>query len=240
MRVVALRRYPVKSMQGEELDHLDLDDRGVIGDRRWAVLDPAAGVVLTGRRDPALLMATGRLDGDGRAEVVLPAGRATRDDDELSAWLGRPVRLVAAADRRSTYEIPVDPEDDASDVATWQGPPGSFVDSTRTAVSIVATGEMGSWDVRRFRPNVVIEADDLDHLLGATVRIGAATLTITKPIDRCVMVARPQPGGIDRDLDVLRTINRERGTVLGIGALVAEPGRVAIGDELVVSASTRP
>lgn len=110
-------------MQGEELDHLDLDDRGVIGDRRWAVLDPAAGVVITGRRDPALLMATGRLDGDGRAEVVLPAGRVTRDDGELSAWLGRPVRLVAAADRCSTYEIPVDPEDDASDVATWQGPP---------------------------------------------------------------------------------------------------------------------
>ncbi len=220
VRVVSLRRYPVKSMQGEALDHLELDERGV---------------VLTGRRDPALLMATGRLDGAGRAEVVLPDGRVTSDDGELSAWLGRPVRLMAAADRPSTYEIPVDPEDDASDVVTWQGPPGSFVDSTRAAVSIVATGEMGSWDWRRFRPNVVVEADDLHDLLGATVRIGAATLTVTKPIDRCVMVARPQPGGIDLDLDVLRTINRDRGTTLGSGALVAQPGRVALGDELFVN-----
>lgn len=233
MRVVGLRRYPVKSMQGEALDRLDLDERGVIGDRRWAVLDPAAGVVLTGRRDPALLMATGRLDGAGRAEVTLPDGRTTGDDGALSAWLGRPVRLVAADDRPATFEIPVDPEDDASEVATWQGPPGSFVDSTRTAVSIVATGEMGAWDVRRFRPNVVVEADDLNHLLGATVRLGAATLRVATHIDRCVMVARPQPGGIDRDLEVLRTINRERGTTLGIGALVVETGRVSVGDELL-------
>ena len=58
-------------------------------------------------------------------------------------------------------------------------------------------------------------------------------------IDRCVMVTRPQPG-IDRDLDVLRTINRERETCLAIGCLVAEPGRIAIGDHVSKVGSIGP
>jgi hypothetical protein len=52
-------------------------------------------------------------------------------------------------------------------------------------------------------------------------------------INRCVMVTRPQSGGIGRDLDVLRTINRERDGFLAVGAVVAVPGVVSVGDELV-------
>ena len=48
--------------------------------------------------------------------------------------------------------------------------------------------------------------------------IGATTLDVVKQIDRCVITTRPQPGGIDRDLDVLRTVNRDRDGNLGIGA----------------------
>ena len=40
----------------------------------------------------------------------------------------------------------------------------------------------------------------------------------------------------DRDLDVLRTIARERGNNLGVGTLVAAPGRVAVGDAVTVAA----
>ena len=48
------------------------------------------------------------------------------------------------------------------------------------------------------------------------------------------MTTRPQPGGIERDLDVLRTINAERATHLGVGTLVVEAGRGQVGDELRV------
>jgi uncharacterized protein YcbX len=57
--------------------------------------------------------------------------------------------------------------------------------------------------------------------------------TVTKPIDRCVTTTRPQPG-IERDLDVLRTINRERAGNLAVGAMVTRPGVIALGDEVVV------
>jgi hypothetical protein len=48
------------------------------------------------------------------------------------------------------------------------------------------------------------------------------------------MTTRPQPDGIDRDLDVLRVINRERGGFLAVGALVVQPGIVRVGDAVTV------
>jgi uncharacterized protein len=47
------------------------------------------------------------------------------------------------------------------------------------------------------------------------------------------MITRPQPGGIDRDPGVLKTVLRERNGFLGVGALVVTAGEVHIGDEIV-------
>ena len=47
--VVALWRYPVKSMMGEELNSCEVTDRGLLGDRRFAVVDRSTGKV-GGRR----------------------------------------------------------------------------------------------------------------------------------------------------------------------------------------------
>lgn len=231
MRVVALWRYPVKSMQGEALEHALVDGRGIVGDRRFAVLDRRTGFVLTARRQPELLQASATLDGD-QPRVALPDGSVLRDDGDLSEWLGHPVSMEEASETtRGRYETPVDAEHEEREWVAWQGPAGSFHDSTRTQVSIVSQASMGAWDVRRFRPNVVVDGGDEDALVGTVVSVGSVRLDVVKQIDRCVVVTRPQPG-LPADLDVLRTINRERATFLGVGALVAIPGSIAPGDEL--------
>jgi uncharacterized protein len=89
--VKELSRFPVKSTQGQSVDELQLDPRGVIGDRRWGLRDLTTGNILTGRRVPELLHAIG---GDGM--VTLPSGVTTRDAGESSARLGRSVELVSA------------------------------------------------------------------------------------------------------------------------------------------------
>ena len=96
MRVLELWRYPVKSLQGERLDTADIGPEGIVGDRGWALFDLDTGFGLTARRVPDLLFASGRLRGDGSAEIVLPDGTATTDDAALSAWLGRRVSLRQA------------------------------------------------------------------------------------------------------------------------------------------------
>ncbi len=55
--VTQLWRYPVKSFQGEQVDALDLAPGGAPGDRTLAVVDPAAGKVLSAKRHADLLLA---------------------------------------------------------------------------------------------------------------------------------------------------------------------------------------
>jgi uncharacterized protein YcbX len=235
--VTALWRYPVKSMQGEALDVATVGPRGIVGDRGWAVVDTTTGLALTGRRAPDLLFAHAALVGDD-VRITLPDGSVATDDGALSDWLGRSVTLVRATDTTSgTFEIGLAPDDDADRDPTvewyrWDGPVGTFHDSTRTQVSIIGAATVGDWDMRRFRPNLVIEGTGEDDWVGSTLRLGDAVVTVSKQIDRCVMTTRPQPGGIERDVDVLRTINRERANNLGIATLVQTPGVVRLGDSV--------
>ena len=233
--VTALWRYPVKSMQGEQLSETQIGSTGIVGDRMWAVVDTDTGLGLTARRAPELLFAHAALIDDG-VRITLPDGSTAADDAALSDWLGRSVALVRATPTTSaTFEIGLADDDDADhDPAApwvqWNGPLGTFHDSTRTQVSIIGAATVGTWDMRRFRPNVVIDGTGEDEWVGSTVRVGDVTLDVVKQIDRCVMTTRTQPGGIDRDVDVLRTIIRDRANNLGIGSLVRKPGMVHVGD----------
>lgn len=233
--VVALWRYPVKSMQGERITEAAVGPTGIVGDRGWALVDSETGLALTARRQPELLFATAALVGDD-VRITLPDGSVAADDAALSAWLGHSVALTRAdADTHGTFEIGLADGDDADrdptvDWFQWEGPAGTFHDSTRTQVSIIGVDTVGAWDMRRFRPNVVVDGTGEDEWVGSSIRIGDAELNVVKQIDRCVMTTRPQPGDIARDLDVLRTINRDRAGNLGVSALVTAPGRIAVGD----------
>ena len=235
MQVAELWRYPVKSLQGQRLDGAEVGPDGVAGDRQWALFDTATGFGLTARRVPDLLFLTGRLRADGTAEVLMPDGSVTSDDAVLSEWLGRPVALRSAAQApgERLYENPNEVgEVGEYDWDAFPGAQGAFHDSSRTRVSLVSTGTLGSWDRRRFRANVVLAGEGEDALVGRRVRLGAAELDVVKQVDRCVMVTRPQPGGVGRDTGVLKTIHRQRDGYLAVGALVTRPGTVAVGDEL--------
>ena len=234
MRVAELWRFPVKSLQGEQLERADLTEDGVDGDRRYAIFDLDTGLGLTARREPELLFASARLREDGAPEITLPDGSCAEDDDALSRWLGRPVALRhadAVTDRR--YENVVDFEhEETSAWSPFQGAAGAFHDSPRSRLSLVSTATIGDWDRRRFRSNVLLDGEGEDELVGSRVELGRALIHVGHRMGRCVMTTRAQPGGIERDLNVLRTIARERDACLAVGALVARPGAVAVGDPL--------
>lgn len=233
MRVAELWRYPVKSLQGERVDAVDVTADGLEGDRRYAIYDLATGFGLTARRVPELLFASARLREDGGVDITLPDGSPARDDDDLSAWLGRPVALRSAdASVSRRYESPVDFEQERT--GGWKpfvGAGAAFHDSDRARVSLVSTATLGPWDRRRFRSNVLLDGEREDGLVGSRVALGDAVLDVGTRIGRCVMTTRAQPDGLERDLQVMRTLARERGGCLAVGALVAQPGPVRVGDE---------
>jgi uncharacterized protein len=234
MQVLELWRYPVKSLQGEQLDSVKVGADGLEGDRRFAIFDVETGFGLTARRVPELLFASARLAQTGGVEIDLPDGSTASGDSDLSAWLGRRVALRSTdAQAVRNYENPIDFEDETSTGwAPFGGAPGAFHDSANTRVSMVSTGTIGGWDRRRFRANVLLDGGDEDSLVGAPVSVGDAVLHVGQRIQRCVMTTRPQPGDIERDLDVLRTIHRDRGGCLAVGALVVRAGWIHVGDRL--------
>ena len=85
-------------------------------------------------------------------------------------------------------------------------------------MSLLSTASVGAWDRRRFRANLLVDGDGEDDLVGHDVGVGDAVLAVAERIPRCVMTTRPQPDGIDRDLDVLRTVHRERAGLLAARA----------------------
>ncbi len=245
-----LWRYPVKSMQGISERELLLQPLGVVGDRAYGVVDVTSGTVISAKREARMLLAAA-LEGEGQALCVrlpsgveLPIGPGL--DAALSEWLERPCRLVAAEHYGiPTYERSRDFEDEESGADRWEGPPGSFVDEspvhlvTRASLRGVASERKDlDFSPRRFRPNLVIEADGTalveQSWLGRRLRVGTAELEVTKACVRCVVTTRAQPGGIDRRLDVLRHLSAAHRSVLGVRARVLVPGVIRVGDPVTL------
>jgi len=234
-QVIEVWRYPVKSLQGETVSSAVVGANGVEGDRRFAIFDVATGLGLTARRVPELLFGSARYLGADGVEITLPDGTVARDDAALSSWLGRAVVLRSTdevVDRRFENVDDFEREGE-SPWHAFDGSRGSFRDSERTAVSIVSEGSLAGWDRRRFRSNILVSGSGEESLVGSRVSLGGAVLQVGKQVGRCVMVTRPQPDGIEKDLGVLRTIHRERNGCLAVGAVVTAEGTVAVGDSLL-------
>lgn len=106
-RVAEIRRYPVKSMLGESIARADVSERGLAGDRGYALVDAETGKIVSAKR-PRLWGKMFELHAGYRSEpadTTLPAviikgsGASIASDDPnadeaLSDILGRKVRLI--------------------------------------------------------------------------------------------------------------------------------------------------
>ena len=246
LRIAQLWRYPVKSLLGERLPSLSLVGDGVDGDRLWGILDRADGRILTARRESRLLFAASRMGTGNVPWITLPDGQlltgpGPATDDALSAWLGKPVTLVCATEcDAARAEYFADATDDSSRAIEWTMPKDRFVDaypvlvmSTAGLRGGAAAYAAGAWDVRRFRPNILIDVEGEDWLEDAwadrRLRVGTAQLIPRRRCIRCTMVNRAQPG-LDRDVNIYKTLNRVHGGDAGMWTQVALPGSLSEGD----------
>lgn len=251
MRIAQLWRYPVKSLLGERLPTLRVVDDGLDGDRMWGIQDLGDGRILTARREPRLLFASARLAAqDGLPVITLPDGREVTGpgpaaDAALSAWLAKPVRLVAAAESAAAKaEAFSDATDDTSQAVEWTMPQGHFVDAASLLVLTTAGLRGGAaiypggvWDVRRFRPNILIQLDGQgwleDAWAGRRLIAGAVQLVPRERCSRCTMVTRAQPG-LEKDVDIYKTLSRTHGGEAGMWTEVIQPGILSEGQAVQV------
>lgn len=263
--VVSLWQYPVKSMMGEELNSGAITERGVLGDRAYALVDPANGKVASAKNPRKW----GKLF-DFRASYVEPpvldqefppvritcpdgaviSSDAPDLDDMLSGVFGRKATLERSAPETPTLEEywpDIEGLARRRTVTDEAMPSGTFFDLAVIHVLTTATIDrlrelypQGRFEVRRFRPNIVIEPTEGQEgfvendwegralLIGDEVR-----LNVTGPCPRCVMTTLPQ-GDLPKDSGILRTAAQHNSVNVGMYTGVLHGGTVRRGDAVAV------
>lgn len=234
--IVALNRYPVKSMAGHQLQEAELGWHGLVGDRRYAFIktgDRSKFPYLTARTIHDLVRYqpsyTDAHPYDSPIHVRTPAG---------NEWPLQSPELIAELEARSGEALHL--------LQTGQG----FFDSM--GISVISTATLRELerltgrglDERRFRCSIVVDAGETpfaeETWAGATLRLGtteaAPQVRLNRGIPRCAMI-NLDPHTAERDARVLKTVVRERDNIAGMYGMVVKPGVVRIGDVLGVTRS---
>jgi len=268
--VVSLSRYPVKSMMGEELNATEVTERGLLGDRAYALVDSSDEKVATAKNprkwpslfdfratfiDPPRLGANVPL-----VRITLPDGTITtsqRSDrnEVLSKALNRTVTLNVTerghqgSANAEEYWPEMEGLDHLDTVTDFALPEGTFFDCATVHLLTTATlGRLdqlypkGRFEVRRFRPNIVVEPASGENSfvenawIGRTLAIGdEVRLSITGPCGRCVMTTLAQ-AELPKDSGILRTAVEHNQGHVGVYAAVVRGGTIRRGDRLTLSA----
>jgi uncharacterized protein len=217
-----IRRYPVKSMAGESLDTVEVDARGLAGDRWYAVVD-GDGKLASGkhsarfRRRDAVFDYAARTTDDGVRVTGRGGGWTVGDpalDAALSGVMGDPVRVLAEA------ATPHQDQGVVSLVGT------ASLDWCREHLGVDA-------DRRRIRPNLVVDTSEpfVEETWTGLVSVGTARLRFDQRIERCRMIDIAQDG-LPPEGGWLKALTDTRELCLGIHLDVVEPGTIRRGDEV--------
>lgn len=193
--------------------------------------------------DPALTDALSRAI--GRPASLWPRQPADNTD------FYRRRSVIDEADMRAQYGL-VDgeplpdmsgiPPEVMTELMAYVSPLGTLFDAfelhvltTASMAALARRSGDASLDVRRFRPNLLVEpaepSDEPPELawLGRTLRVGTAVVQVMRPMQRCVMVTHAQ-ADLPLARSLMRTLVREFDQNLGAGVRVVEPGEVREGD----------
>jgi uncharacterized protein len=230
--VVGLSRYPVKSTAGESLQVADFDERGVVGDRAWAMYLTDGGIVSgkTTRRfrkvDAAMLWrSTLPADGPGVPTLHAPDGREFLTDDPL-----------AAPALSSAFEQPVTLRTETT--VRHHDESGVHLVTT-SSIRQIEQAVGAHIDPSRLRANIVLDTDGVGFVendwVDADLAIGdEVVLRLGPGMPRCVMVDQPQ-AAVDDGTPILKAIGAAHDVRLGLQASVLRTGRIVLGAHATLS-----
>jgi uncharacterized protein len=229
-RVAALLRYPVKSMAAESLEEVEVTWHGFVGDRRWAFIRPnlerSNFPWLTIREQSRMWhyrpsFAEPHRPDASRTIVRTPSGEELDVIDPALAEELTPGARVINQNRGVFDTAPL---------------------SLLSTQSIAALSEMVGTELvaRRFRPNLLVECSGErpfpeDQWVGSELTLGTMSMRVDRRDERCVMI-NVDPVSAERDASILKTVAKQRDACMGVYGTVVTPGRVAVGDPVLLRA----
>jgi uncharacterized protein YcbX len=208
-RVTALNRWPVKSMAGQPVDALELDERGAAGDRAHALFDEFKGAPrrLTARQAPRMLLWQASYDGATVTPDDVPFPDLTAPDGRSFDWRDPELPAALEADLGRSVAL-------RRDLGLMQDLGHTLLVTTQATLDAVGEALGSEIDLRRFRTNVHIEFDDAPPFAeedweGRELTIGVAQFRLLHPCERCVIPTR-DPDTAHKNAEILRWLTRER------------------------------
>jgi uncharacterized protein YcbX len=250
-------------MMGEELNGADFNTRGLQADRAYALIDLETGKVASAKNPkkwPDLFHFRASYIEPPQpgheippVRIMFPDGTIRRSSDAdinemLSRHFGRKVKLAKTTSSPSLEEYWPNIEGLAHReiVTDERMPEGAFFDcavahilSTSTLDALRSAYPQGRFEMRRFRPNIVVQLNEREEgfvengWIGGTLALGEVRLNVTGPCPRCVMTTLSQ-GDLPQDLGILRTAAKQNGVNVGAYASMAKGGRVRRGDGVIL------
>ena len=250
-------------MLGEELNSSNVTERGLVGDRAYALIDQKTGKVASAKNPrkwgrlfdfrSVFIEPPQAIEDIPRVRITFPDGTHFFSDQadidySLSKVLGQNVRLMRASLEKPSYEEywpDIDGLAQREKLTDETMPSQTFFDiavihllTTSTINRLRELYPEGRFEVRRFRPNIVMESasgekEFIENLwIGKNIMIGEEiVLRVTGACMRCVMTTLPQ-GDLPKDLGILRTVATYNQVTAGVYVSVQRGGTIRRGDSV--------
>ncbi len=269
MQVTRISIYPIKGTREVSLDEAEVRPRGLVGDRRWMVVD-AAGQFLQQRVMPSMALMETVLREDGSLAVdapgmpplsiAVPEGQrrqsvtvwgdtlsAAEAGPEAAAWFAK----YLGCDCRLVYMD----QDAQRPVAAEYGQTGDVVSFADAAPLLLASDvSLADLNTRmakplpmsRFRPNVTVDGDvPWGEDQWKRIQIGDVEFEVTHRCARCVVTTIDQQSGVKEPggepLKTLATFRRDdHGIYFGQNLIPRTFGTIHFGDKVTVARRSAP
>jgi len=262
--LASLHRYPVKSMMGEALNSAQVTQRGLFGDRAYALSDTETGKVVSAknpRKWPNMFSYRAAYTSPPTTASAVPSVRVTFPDGgyavssspdfapTISATLGRPVVLLATPPQHAELEEywPNMEELANRDVVTDEAmPQGTFFDlavlhllTTSTLDRLREVNPRSRFEPRRFRPNLIIDTSGQEGFvengwIGKTIAIGPEVRIEVTGPCPRCVMTTLSQADLPSDPGVLKTAAQQNEARVGAYASVVQTGTIRIGDTLAL------
>jgi uncharacterized protein YcbX len=262
--VVSLWRYPVKSMQGEEINSTIVTERGLLGDRAFALMDVEDGKTVTAKNPkkwPTMFKFRAAFTDSPSEPSSMPTVKITTPEGatisstetdlnrKLSETLGRAVVFAGQPpekphlDEYWPEDVPGLPySDHVTDENTLEN---TFFDlaivhilTTSTIDALRSAYPQGRFEARRFRPNIIIDAGTEGFAenawIGHTLQIGDEVQFEITGPCPRCVMTTLAQSDLPRDIGILKTAVKENDAHVGVYANVLKGGTIKQGDKVTV------
>ena len=240
-----IRRYPVKSMSGEDMESADVLLTGLDGDRVYAFVDQRRAKTkpdfpwLTARELSSMLLLNPEFHKEGAysVSVLFPDNRRLEITDP------RLIDYLQTASSRSLSQ-PRSLELVFSPKGNYDSHPISLF-GLQTVKALAAETNLINLNPHRFRANFYVSWDNMrpffeNDLVGRVLQIGSQVkIRVDEKDTRCAMINIDPLSGKSTP-SILRTVVQNHGNCAGVYATVLQSGNVTVNDRVYLQPLTKP